>query len=135
MILLATMGLSELHKARPNTSVIAYLNAQLPNTVFLSAMTVGEIGAGIEKQRDISPELAEELAQWLMLRELQFAQYILPVTPAIAKLWGRLCFQTVNKRIDNLIAAAALVHNLLVVTRNGKDFEVAGVRVLDPYEA
>ena len=135
MILPDTMVLSELRKARPNTSVITYLNAQLPNTVFLSAMTVGEIGAGIEKQRDISPEFAEQLAQWLMLMELQFAQHILPVTPAIAKLWGRLCFQTGNKGTDNLIAATALVHNLLVVTRNIKDFEVAGVRVLDPYEA
>ena len=135
MILPDTMVLSELRKARPNTSVITYLDAQLPNTVFLSAMTVGEIGAGIEKQRDISPEFAEQLAQWLMLMELQFAQHILPVTPAIAKLWGRLCFQTSNKGTDNLIAAAALVHHLLVVTRNGKDFEVAGVRVLDPYEA
>ena len=124
MILVDTMVLSELRKARPNTSVITYLNAQLPNTVFLSAMTIGEIGAGIEKQRDISPEFAEQLAQWLMLMELQFAQ-----------LWGRLCFQTGNKGTDNLIAATALVHNLLVVTRNGKDFEVAGVRVLDPYEA
>ena len=129
------MVLSELRKARPNTSVIAYLNAQLPNTVFLSAMTIGEIGAGIEKQRDISPEFAEQLAQWLMLMELQFAQHILLVTPAIAKLWARLCFQTGNKGTDNLIAAAALVHNLLVVTRNGKDFEEAGVQVLDPYEA
>ena len=53
MILPDTMMLSELRKARPNTSVITYLNAQLPNTVFLSAMTVGEIGAGVEKQRDI----------------------------------------------------------------------------------
>ena len=100
-------------------------------------MTVGEIGAGIEMQRDISPEFAEQLAQWLMLMlmELQFAQHILPVTPAIAKLWGRLCFQTSNKGTENLIAATALVHNLLVVTRNIKDFEEAGVRVLDPYEA
>ena len=135
MILLDTMVLSELHKARPNTSVIAHLNAQLPNTVFLSAMTIGEIGAGIEKQRDISPEFTEELAQWLMSMELQFAQHILPVKPAIAKLWGRLCFQTGNKGTDNLIAAAALVRNLMVVTRNIKDFEEAGVRVLDPYEA
>ena len=135
MILPDTMVLSELRKARPNTSVITHPNAQLPNTVFLSAMTIGEIGAGVEKQRDISPEFTEELAQWLMLMELQFAQHILPVTHAIAQLWGRLCFQTGNKGTDNLIAATALVHNLLVVTRNIKDFEEAGVQVLDPYEA
>ncbi len=133
MILLDTMVLSELRKARPNAGVIEYLNAQAPNTVFLSAMTIGEIEAGIEKQRSTAPVFAEELSQWLALTELQFAQSILPVTPAIAKLWGRLCAQTGNKGIDNLIAATALFHNLLVVTRNVKDFAVVGARVLNPF--
>ena len=58
---------------------------------------------------------------------------ILPVTPAIAKLWGRLCAQTGKKGIDNLIAATALCHNLTVVTRNVTDFEPTGVRVLNPF--
>ena len=133
MILLDTMVLSELRKTRPNAAVLEYLKTQTSDTVFLSAMTVGEIQAGIEKQRKTSPVLAQELSQWLTLTELQFAQHILPVTPAIAKLWGRLCVQTDNKGIDNLIAATALVHNLLVVTRNVKDFEVVGVRVLNPF--
>ena len=134
MILLDTMILSELRKVRPKSGVISYLKAQAPETVFLSAMTIGEIEAGIEKQRGIVPKFAQELSQWLTLTELQFAQSILPVTPAIAKLWGRLCVQTGNKGIDNLIAATALVHNLLLVTRNVKDFEVVGVRVLNPFE-
>ena len=47
---------------------------------------------------------------------------------------GRLHVQTGKKDIDNLIAATALVHNLLVVTRNVKDFEVVDVRVFDPFE-
>ena len=133
MILLDTMVLSELRKAKPNAGAVTYLRSQAPDTVFLSAMTIGEIEAGIEKQRSVVPEFAEELSHWLTQIELQFAQFILPVTPAIAKLWGRLCVQTGNKGIDNLIAATALVHNLLVVTRNMKDFEVVGVRVFDPF--
>ena len=136
MILLDTMVLSELRKARPNTGVATYLKAQAPETVFLSALTMGEIQAGIEKQRKVAPdapEFAEALSQWLTLIELQFAQSILPVSPAIAKLWGRLSVQTGDKGIDNLIAATAMVHNLLLVTRNVKDFEVKGVRVFDPY--
>ena len=133
MILLDTMVLSELRKAKPNAGAVTYLRSQAPDTVFLSAITIGEIEAGIEKQRSVVPEFAEELSHWLAQIELQFAQFILPVTPAIAKLWGRLCVQTGNKGIDNLIAATALVHNLLVVTRNVKDFEVVGVRVFDPF--
>ncbi|MBI5907677.1 MAG: hypothetical protein HY853_03720 [Burkholderiales bacterium] len=65
--------------------------------------------------------------------ELQFSHCILPVTPAIAKLWGRLCVRMGNKGIDNLIAATALCHNLTVVTRNVEDFEPTGVRVFDPF--
>ena len=133
MILLDTMVLSELRKAKPNAGAVTYLRSQAPDTVFLSAITIGEIEAGIEKQRSVVPEFAEELSHWLAQIELQFAQFILPVTPAIARLWGRLCVQTGNNGIDNLIAATALVHNLLVVTRNVKDFEVVGVRVFDPF--
>lgn len=134
MILLDTMVLSELRKARPNVGVISYLKTQAPDTVFLSAMTIGEVEAGIEKQRNIAPEFARELSEWLVLTEMQFAQNILPVTPSIAKLWGRLCVQTGNRGIDNLLAATALTHNLLVVTRNVKDFKTVGVRVFDPFE-
>ena len=133
MILLDTMVLSELRKARPNARVVSYLKSQAPDAVFVSAMTIGEIEAGIEKQRGAAPEFAAELAQWLALMELQFADAILPVTPAIAKLWGRLCVQTGNKGIDNLIAATALCHNLTVVSRNVTDFEPTGVRVLNPF--
>ena len=135
MILLDTVVLSELRKTRPNSGVLAYLNAQAPDTVFLSAMTIGEIEAGIEKQKSVAPAFAEELSQWLSLMELQFAHAILPVTPAITKLWGRLCVQTSNKGIDNLIAATALSHNFTVVTRNVRDFEVTGARVLNPFVA
>lgn len=134
MILLDTVVLSELRKAKPNANVVTYLNSQAADATFLSALTIGEIEAGIERQRSQLPEFAAELAQWLALMELQFAHCILPVTPAIAKLWGRLCVQTGNKGIDNLIAATALCHNLTLVTRNIKHFEPTGVRVVDPFK-
>ncbi len=135
MILLDTLVVSELRKAKPNANVRAFLKAQAEGTTFLSALSIGEIEAGIERQRGHNPAFADELAQWLVALELQFSQYILPVTPAIAKLWGRLCVQTGNKGIDNLIAATALCHNLSVVTRNTKHFEPTGVRVLNPFDA
>lgn len=133
MILLDTVVLSELRKAQPDAGVLAYLKRQSSDTVFLSVLTIGEVEAGIERQRSSNPEFANKLAQWLAVMELQFAPSILPVTPAIAKLWGRLCVQTGNKGIDNLIAATALVHKLTVVTRNVKHFEPTGVRVFNPF--
>jgi toxin FitB len=133
MILLDTVVLSELRKAQPDASVLAYLKGQAPDTVFLSAMTIGEIEAGIERQRNSNAEFADKLAQWLAVTELQFARSILPVTPTVAKLWGRLCVQTGNKGVDNLIAATALVHNLTIATRNVKHFEPTGARVFNPF--
>jgi predicted nucleic acid-binding protein len=133
VILLDTVVLSELRRAKPNAGVVAYLKSQANDGTFLSALTIGEIEAGIERQRSQNAEFAAELTQWLALIELQFAHCILPVTPAIAKLWGRLCVQTGNKGIDNLIAATALCHNLTVVTRNLKHFEPTGARVFDPF--
>ncbi len=133
MILLDTVVLSELRKTRPNPGVVAYLKNQAADTVFISALTLGEIEAGIERQRQQQPAFASELAHWLAQTEQQFAHCILPVTPVIAKLWGRLCVQTGNKGTDNLIAATALCHNLTVVTRNTRHFALTGVRVLDPF--
>ena len=135
MILLDTVVVSELRKARPNVGVVDYLKGQAPDTLYLSAMTLGEIEAGIHKQRSAAPDFAAELSQWLMQTELQFAERILPVTPAIARLWGRLSVLTGNKGVDNLIAATALCHNLAVVTRNVKDFEAAGVQTINPFIA
>ena len=133
MILLDTVVLSELKKSKPNARVLTYLKCQTEDATFISALSIGEIEAGIERQRTQNPEFATELEQWLVTLELQFAHCILPVTPAIANLWGRLCVQTGNKGIDNLIAATALFHNLTVVTRNVKHFEPTGVRVVDPF--
>lgn len=133
MILLDTMVLSELRKAKPNAGVVRYIKKQTADGIFLSALTIGEIEAGIERQRIENPEFAAQLAQWLAVTELQYAQCILPVTPAIAKLWGRLCVQTGNKGIDNLIAATALIHNLTLVTRNIKHFEPISVPVFNPF--
>jgi toxin FitB len=133
MILLDTVVLSELRKSKPDAGVVAYLKAQVPDTVFLSTMTVGEIEAGIERQRNTHPEFASKLEDWLALTERQFARNILPVTPMIAKLWGRLCVQTGNKGIDNLIAATALCHNLMIITRNVRHFEPTGARIFDPF--
>ena len=133
MILLDTVVLSELRRPKPHPKVVAYLKSQAAQPVYISVLTLGEIEAGIERQRKTDPAFAAKLTQWLAQTEAQFGHCILPVTPAIAKMWGRLCVRTGNTGIDNLIAATALCHNLTVVTRNVKHFAPAGVRVFDPF--
>ena len=135
MILLDTVVLSELRKAKPNAGVMAFLKGQTGDTIFISALSIGEIEAGIERQRTENSEFALELEQWLVTLELEFSRFILPVTPAIAKLWGRLCVQTGNKGIDNLIAATGLCHNLTIVTRNVKHFQPTGAKVFNPFSS
>ena len=133
MILLDTVVLSEPRKAQPNPAVMAYLRAQTPSAVFVSAISLGEIESGIERLRSSNQQFAADLSQWLVTLEQQFASAVLPVDSTVAKIWGRLCVHTGNRRTDNLIAATALRHNLTVVTRNTKHFEPTGVRVFNPF--
>jgi toxin FitB len=62
-----------------------------------------------------------------------FEDRVLPVTLQVAAAWGRQQLAQPRPVIDALIAATAQVHDLIVVTRNVKDFELAGVRVLNPF--
>jgi toxin FitB len=62
-----------------------------------------------------------------------FGDRILPVTLLAAAAWGRQQYAQPLPVIDALIAATARVHGMTVVTRNVKDFELAGVQVLNPF--
>lgn len=134
MILLDTVVLSESRKARANTAVMAYLREHATVRTFISVLSLGEIAQGIERQRHVNPVFAVELSSWLDNLERQFASSILPVTPGIAKIWGKICAQTGNQSTGNLIAATALHHDLTVVTRNTKHFASTGVRIVNPFE-
>jgi toxin FitB len=58
---------------------------------------------------------------------------VLPVTLLVAAAWGRQQYRQPLPVIDALIAATARVHGMTMVTRNVKDFELAGVEVLNPF--
>ncbi len=137
MILLDTVVLSELRRSQPDASVVAFIKAQNPEHVFLSVVTLAEIEAGIEKLRKLAAPHQQtfslELQAWLAALELTYAPRILPITTPIAKTFGRLSAQLGNQSMDLLIAATALHHNLVVVTRNNSDFSPTGVQVLNPF--
>lgn len=133
MYLLDTVIISELRKTKPDAGVLRWVTGQQDNQLFLSVVTLGEIEKGIEKQRKAAAEFAAELTVWIEELIQLYADRILPVTPGIARNWGRLSARLGNDGSDLLIAATAQVHGLMVVTRNTSDFEPTGVKVLNPY--
>jgi hypothetical protein len=132
--LLDTNILAETRKRQPAAGVIDWIEATAPDRMHVSVLTVGEIEQGIAKVRRRGDQYqAAALERWLRDVQAGFAKRILPVTLAVAAAWGRQQQGQPLPVIDGLIAATARVHGMTVVTRNVKDFELAGVQVLDPF--
>lgn len=104
-----------------------------PNGVFLSAVTIGEIEHGIERQRSAAPAFAAELERWLDATVCVYGDRILSLDVAVARRWGRLAARIGNRGMDLAIAATALEHSLTVVTRDVADFTPTGVAVINPF--
>ena len=136
--LLDTNVISELRKPNCNVNVKRWSDSQLPQSFYLSTVTMAEIRFGIERVQ--KGALREELVDWLdgTLRPW-FMERILPVDEDVILLWRQLVEQGrkqgyVYGQPDLFIAAIALVNDMCVVTRNVKDFERTSVAILNPFE-
>lgn len=133
MYLIDTNVVSELRRARPHGAVLAWLQDVNDEDLHLSAVTLGEIQTGIEITRERDPEKAAEIEAWL--EQVAATYNILAMDARTFRVWARLMHGRPDELIeDAMIAATAAVHNLTVVTRNGRDFERLGVRTLNPFE-
>lgn len=134
MWLLDTNVVSELRKSRPHPAVLAWLDRQPRDSLFLSAATIGEIQRGAEKTREGNPGKAAEIEAWLS--RLVASSKVLPADDLIFIQWAKLMHRRSGDLIvDALIAATAAHHGLTVVTRNARDFETLGMSTVDPFEA
>ena len=132
MYLLDTNVISELRKPRPHGAVVRWIEQVADHDLHLSAVTLAEIQAGIEITRGQDPAKAAELEQWA--DQLAQTVSILSMDTACFRRWARLMHGKTDALYeDAMIAATALEHRLMVVTRNVRDFAGFDVPLLDPF--
>lgn len=134
MYLLDTNIVSELRRVRPHGAVLAWLRDVDDAALHISAVTIGEIQAGIEVTREQDQFRAAEIEAWL--DDVSSTFNVIGMDGSTFRYWARMMHRRSNHLIDDaMIAATAHVHNLTVVTRNVRDFEALGVPTLDPFRA
>ena len=132
MYLLDTNVVSELRKPRPHGAVLAWIESVDDAQLFVSAVTLGEIQAGIELTREQDATKANEIEVWL--EQVASAYNVLPMDAATFRQWARLMHKKSDTLYeDAMIAATSKVHGLTVVTRNVADFKELGLKVLNPF--
>jgi predicted nucleic acid-binding protein len=135
MFILDTNVVSELRRpSRADPKVLAWAGKSPVAGFFLSSITVLELELGtlLMERKDASQGAV--LRVWLDLQVLApFAGRILPVDTAVAQCCARLHVPDPRAERDALIAATALVHGMVVVTRNVSDFTATGVQIINPW--
>ena len=132
MYLIDTNVVSELRKPRPHPLVVAWVRGVSDRDLFLSAVTIGELQAGVEITRRQDNAKADTIEAWV--DQIAGSWNVLPMDAKVCRQWARLMHGRSDDLIeDAMIAATAQIHGLIVVTRNVRDFATLGAPTLDPF--
>ena len=134
-VLVDTNVISELRRGRnAATGVITWFAAMPAENVFTSVIVLGEIRRGIELLAVRDKLQADALAQWYGTIRERLGDRVLVVDDPVMTLWAKISVPNILPAYDALIAATALFHGLIVVTRNTQDYRRTGVAVLNPWD-
>ena len=131
--LLDTNVVSETRRKRPEQRVIDFVRSLVPETLFISVLTIGELRKGAVARGRRRATEGERLHAWIDEVENAFGSRVLPVDLPIARMWGELSADRPRAVVDTILAATALVHDLALVTRNTRDVGDAGVPIINPW--
>ncbi len=130
--------ISEPLRREPNARVLDWIDAQAPETLYLSAITVAELRAGITlmpfgKRRD---GLHENVEKYLVA---MFANRVLSFDMGCTNAYAQLLAKSraaglAVETADAFTAAVALANGFIVATRDVSPFEAVGVSVINPWE-
>lgn len=137
MIVLDTNVISELWKKEPDPNVLAWIDAQIVETLYLSTITVAELRYGVATmpegkrrsiyderlEREVLPAFSGRILSFDLDTSRAYAQLM-----AAARATGRAVGQA-----DGYVAATASARGLVVATRDTSPFEAAGLQVIDPW--
>ena len=136
--LLDTCVVSERMKADPDRNVLEWLSSVDEDSLYLSAVTIGEIRKGIALLGDT--KRAAQLSELLNELEYEYSHRILSYNISVAETWGNTVANAERQGfqrpvLDSLIAATAKLDGLVLVTRNVADMEHMGVVILNPWDS
>ena len=110
-----------MRKPRPHGAVLAWIESQQEQQLFISAVTLGELQSGIERLRQRDTDKANEIESWL--DQVEDSYQVLPMDGRCFREWARLMHEKPDQLLeDGMIAATARIHDLIVATRNERDF-------------
>ena len=127
--------LSETRKKRADERVLTFLNSVAPGSLYLSCLSIGELEKGIALKLKTDAAAAKAIAAWAEGLETHFADRILNIDLAVSKLWGEWSAQRSRPVIDTLLAATAVLHDMVLVTRNDQDIADLPVKIMNPWHS
>lgn len=139
MIVLDTNVVSEIMRPRPDPAVLAWLDAQAPSELWLTAVGAAELMFGVARLEDGArkQQLARSVSAML---ETDFAGQVLPFDLAAASVYAQLAAQRepIGQPVamaDAQIASVCLAHGASLATRNHKHFDGLGLVIINPWSA